>query len=45
MDSKCRKLLINGHQLKLYKKPLSMEAFFLEIAKELTMDPFGPIKH
>ena len=41
MDFEHRKLLVNGHWLKLYKKPLSKEALFLEIVQELTMVPFG----
>ncbi|XP_059070894.1 uncharacterized protein LOC131860869 [Cryptomeria japonica] len=41
MDSECCKLLVNGHRLKLYQKPLSKEAFFIDVAKELTVVPFG----
>ncbi|XP_057819044.2 uncharacterized protein LOC131032133 [Cryptomeria japonica] len=45
VDSKWRKLLVNGHRLKLYRKPLSKEAFFLDVAKELTMVPFGLLQN
>jgi hypothetical protein len=45
VDSERRKLLVNGHRLKLYKKPLSKEAFSLLLAKELTLVPYGLPPH
>lgn len=41
VDFERKRLLLNGHKLKLYKKPLFKEALFLEVAKELTVVPFG----